>query len=696
MKKLISLLLPAIGIFSLIGNVQAQFVSTGPYGGALHLFYRENSNLLAAGSGGVYQSSNEGRTWQELATAPNVFGCDVIHSVASSAGTIYAGSRQSGIFRSVDGGASWSYANNGLSLSAGAPYTDIEIAGPHALAIRADSGYLFFTSNQGINWSRINFTISNAFAQYLSLHNNDVFVSTPQGLFKSSNGGINFTNVNPLAADFGKPYWVNDTLYVATSTGVKMSVDEGASFTNVALAGRAVRSVAVSGSNMYAVVRNPAPVHDSVLYSNNAGSSFTAAPFNSSNFRFTVVHDLMATAGGALVGSDYGVYGSANSGSSWGRSDSGYTATSIRGLAVSGAYVLAGAAPMGVYRVKPDSGALDWQHTGDMSQNVDGRIQCLSAKGAFVHAGSAVGYFRSADSGATWTVGATGANGGNVTSLFAKPGTSDVWMVRNGNLHYSSDDGTTFGQVVNSNIPPGVAQNVFMADTATFVATFGTLYKGGSTMSFSVVSGLVGYVSGVVHIGNTFYAATIGSGLYSSPNGSNWSPVSISPPNSLPEKINVLITDGTNLIAGTDDGVFTDNGGNWTSVGLAGRSVQSLVLRNGKLFVGTCSGVFSIPYKIIVEPNTVPTSRHAPKGLDIWPNPSTGDVTIAFNAPAGGATQMVVHDLTGKALLRQNAVAKGGENHLKLSAAALHLVPGVYFVQLSGSGFTATGRLLIQ
>jgi photosystem II stability/assembly factor-like uncharacterized protein len=696
MKKLLRLLLSAVGLAAFAGEAVAQqYVSSGPYGGAVYSFYRDNARILAAGSGGIYISTDEGKSWQELALQPAVFGCDQLYSVAVLGPEMYAGSRQTGIYHSQDAGSTWAPTATGLRVAPGAPFTDLEFVGANILAVRPDSGFLFLSINQGNTWNRINLAINNSSAQFLSSHNNEVYVSTPQGLYKSFNG-ISFVTVDTVRSDFGQLTWSGDTAYAATATGIKMSTNSGASFTTVALAGRAVRRVAVMGKNMYAVVRNPAPIQDSVLYSTDGGANFTAAPFNAGNFRFTTVTDLLATNTGVLVASNYGLYGSKDNGTSWGKLDSGYNATVIRGLATGGAYVYAAAYPMGVYRVMPDSGTLMWQHSGDLSDGIDGSVQTIAAKGGIVHLGAVSGYYRSADSGATWMVGVAGATGGNITSIYASPTTSDVWMIRNGNLTYSGDSGLSFGIVINSNIPLGVAQRVMKADTVVFVSSYSTLYKGGSTMIFNTVSGLGGFVTAVVHEGNTFYAATDANGLFSSPDGNNWTMAVIN--GSLPYKINTLIPDsaGTGLIAGTDDGVYTNsNGGVWTQLALPGHSVQSLVIRNGKLFIGTCSGAYSVPYKIIPPPAGVGGPSIKTASLEIWPNPTRGDCTLRISSARSGEGEVWLRDMMGTTVLHQKVPLKSGVNELHLPLRGLRLAAGVYTVQVSGEAIQAAGRVVV-
>ncbi len=699
MKKLLRIVFPlfALTCISTESEAQAPYLSSGPNGGIVHSFYRDITNTVyAAGSGGIYVSGDEGQSWQEASGSPTAFGCDVLYSVAASGNNLFAGSLQSGIYRSFDAGVSWIPSVTGLRVAQGAPYTDVEIAGANVLAVRADSGFLFISGDQGTTWVRHNLAIANASARYICIHNNIVYVNTLQGLFSSPNGGLNFTNIDPSPADFGELVWTGDTGYVATATGVKMTVDGGMSFSTVALAGQSVRKVAVAGNNMYAVVRNPAPVQDTVLYSTNAGSSFSAAPF-SARFRFSTVQALLSTVSGVLVGSDYGLYGTANNGTGWGLADSGYHATKGRGLATSGAYIYAGAPPMGVFRVMPDSGALQWQHTGDRAHGVEGNINAIAAKGAYVHAAGATNYYRSSDSGATWTAGAIGASTGNISSVYASPVTSDVWIIRNGNLFYSSDDGGSFGQVVNSNIPLNQSQFVTRADTALFVATPFALYKGSTTMTFAAVSGLSGHVTAVAFAGGVFYAATDNSGLYSSANGAGWTAVSASP-GTLPSKINTLIADSANLIAGTDNGVYSNAGSTWGQIALPDHVIQSLAVRAGKLFAGTCSGVYSVPYKIIAPPpaTAIGQPREALNEVSAYPNPAAGRFFLHVQTLQPCSAEIVVRNSMGVVMLKRSVTLRGGVNELPVGIADHALSPGLYLVQLSTANDRATVTIILN
>ena len=120
----------------------------------------------------------------------------VIDPVNSS--TIYAGTSGSGVFKSTNGGANWSAANNGL------PSTSVYV---HALAIDplnsstiyAATGGVFKSTNGGASWSRSSNGINTAVRAVAvdPLNPNTVYAgSIFRGVFKSTNGGVSWSAAN--------------------------------------------------------------------------------------------------------------------------------------------------------------------------------------------------------------------------------------------------------------------------------------------------------------------------------------------------------------------------------------------------------------------------------------------------------------------------------------------------------------------
>ena len=114
--------------------------------------------LYAAAGTGLFKSTDGGMSWSALNAAP---GCRVSALVIDpqDPGTIYAASGDSGIFKSTDGGASWNPANSGLPPDNAGHYGITSLAmdpqdpGTLYVGIGRDSGGVFKTTDGAASWT---------------------------------------------------------------------------------------------------------------------------------------------------------------------------------------------------------------------------------------------------------------------------------------------------------------------------------------------------------------------------------------------------------------------------------------------------------------------------------------------------------------------------------------------------------------
>lgn len=238
MKRLIySLILAwALGLPALIA--QYNWKHAGPLSRGhvtRSLIFDANKNLLAAVSGGgIWKSSDEGYSWEKL---PGYTGSPSVTSLIRNGNTIYAatgdvelvpfrlagrsrydgssaegmigysGIPGQGIYISNDNGATWSNAN---ALTDNAQFPTLRYDGPFAgiqKLLRSASGRIFIASRSGLYYSddanlaavtkaggSANF--QNAVVYDIEIAaNNVVFVGTADSLYRSTDGGENFTAV---------------------------------------------------------------------------------------------------------------------------------------------------------------------------------------------------------------------------------------------------------------------------------------------------------------------------------------------------------------------------------------------------------------------------------------------------------------------------------------------------------------------
>lgn len=92
------------------------------------------------------------------------------------------------------------------------------------------------------------------------------------------------------------------------------------------------------------------------------------------------------------------------------------------------------------------------------------------------------------------------------------------------------------------------------------------------------------------------------------------------------------------------------------------------VFRPGGGVLGLASGTTS------VDPDPVV------KQLNVFPNPATAELTLAFNAGEAREMELLVHNLSGQAVYRQALEANAGANALRVPVQTL--TPGLYMLQL--------------
>jgi hypothetical protein len=199
-----------------------------------------------------------------------------------------------GIFKSTDGGIDWFQTGEGISLL---PVSALALAPSKPKRLYAISGGSIFSSNnRGRKW-RLRASFSIAFAANLTvdpLNPNTVYLGTPVGVYKSTNGAETFAstplraNIGLLAIDPKSP----STIYAAGRDAANVhanfkSTDGGESWK---LLGR------ISAS--FVATFEIDPNNTSIVY----GGSFAAYPFSLSADAFVVK---INPAGTAVVYSTY-------------------------------------------------------------------------------------------------------------------------------------------------------------------------------------------------------------------------------------------------------------------------------------------------------------------------------------------------------------------------------------------------------
>lgn len=358
---------------------QGTWYSSGPEGGDVRVVVVDPhtpTTVYAVGDGGVWKSWDGGTSWSPSNTGRATLSVRAFAVDPTNPQVLYAGGWRSGVARSTDGGATWTPANTGL--------TDDRVT---ALAVHPGSTGTVFLGLVG------------------------------SGVLKSTDGGAHWS---PTGNEIGGNTWAyvfafhptsSQTVWVGTTSGLFVSTNGGAAWTKVAgfTSASAVYALAVDSTNpavMYAGTEG-----DGAFKTSNGGTTWT--PVNSGMVRGALQGKYVATIAidpadhqRVLAGTgDGGAFLSTNGGASWSPIEAGFPLTDVQSIDFGpqgSSAVFAGSDGAGVF--KSSDGGSTWAQSNQGLHAADVEdVVVDAANPTRVWAGTLNGVWRSADRGASWT-----------------------------------------------------------------------------------------------------------------------------------------------------------------------------------------------------------------------------------------------------------------------------------------------------
>ena len=409
-------------------------------GYASDIVFDASDNIYAANNyGGVYKSTNSGNNWIQINSG--LPSPTYITNVGFTSNNILlASDLYRGVYKSTNFGASWVKANMGLDSTYYATNFSSNAAG--VIFISTAGNGAFKSTNNGDSWVSIKGDLTLTYCLDIDFNSSgDLFLTIVQQLYKSTNGGANWSNITTMYNGFGfiSSYVDNNNnVWACTqNSGVVKSTDGGNNWNNFVngLTSTYIQSLrADSSGNLYAAISGKA------LYSStNNGLTWNIMPivnYAEDTFIRTVA---VLPSGGLIVYNAYnGIYITTNF-STWTSFSTGLTTQSIKELAVSNNYYFAGGYDGKIYR-SPRTSA-NWMEITDTISPGYCYELFVSASGDLFYLFDEYIY-KSTNNGDDWIDVGNGVNGYSFS--IAQNSFGDIFVGTNQGVYRSTNAGTSW------------------------------------------------------------------------------------------------------------------------------------------------------------------------------------------------------------------------------------------------------------
>ncbi len=427
-------------------------------------------HVIASACSGIYQSYNGGEKWAKIQGIPaqSRRTRDILQNPVNL-DTYYAATTE-GFWMSVNGGKSWSLTTqrnleiNSVAVHKSEPNRVFIGTNNHGVMVSNDGGRNFVQSNENFT-SRFTYSITPDVEQssrlYAATHNTATgggffFVSSDSGRTWRQARNLDITRITPFALkqDTGNP----DHMYLGTNVGMYTSIDRGESWKHLT----APKPVPVRRPVRTPVAKKPVRRTAAVAARTAPpAAAQPAAPALVPALTDKVkVIEMLPAGAGMLVGTDNGLFRSADPAKGWEKIPLGAgfneNLFAIHISPTRPETIWVGTATTGVL-VSHDNGKT-WARTGGAVDNIPvSSIMTDPKNPERVYVGTVQTFYVSRNGGKTWERRGGNLPLGNYTSILINPENPDEVLIassldKDGGIYISTDAGNRWKRMDNKNL----------------------------------------------------------------------------------------------------------------------------------------------------------------------------------------------------------------------------------------------------